>query len=106
MEISPNRLPFGTRAIHLNRSLSNVDKFNYLRSYLESTAADAIAGLSLTSANYAEGVDTLKKRFGNTRSIVDKHMDGLLRLPIVTSFRDAYVTSMMPLSPMSEASMP
>ena len=87
MEISPNRLPFGTRAIHLNRSLSNVDKFNYLRSYLESTAADAIAGLSLTSANYAEAVDTLKK-FGNARSIVDKHMDGLLRLPIVTSVRD------------------
>ena len=49
-------------AIHLNRSLSDVDKFNYLRSYLESTAAD---GLSLTSANYAEAVDILKKRFGN-----------------------------------------
>ena len=52
-------------AIHLNRSLSDVDKFNYLR---ESTAADAIAGLSLTSANYAKAVDTLKKRFGNNQS--------------------------------------
>ena len=65
--------------ISLVLPLTDVDKFNYLRSYLESTA---IAGLQLRSANYAEAVDTLKK------SIVNKHMDGQLRLPVVTSSRD------------------
>ena len=37
-----------------------VDTFNYLKSYLESTAA---AGLTLTLANYAEAIATLKKRY-------------------------------------------
>ena len=36
-------------AIHSNTSLSDVDKFNYLRSLLERTAKDAISGLSLTA---------------------------------------------------------
>ena len=44
--------------------LSSVEKFNYLSSLLENTAREAIAGLSLTEANYAEAVSTLKKRFG------------------------------------------
>ena len=75
-------------AIHNNPSLSDVDRFNYLKSYLESTAADSIAGLTLTSANYAEAISTLKKRFGNTQLIVNKHMDGLLSLPTVNSHHD------------------
>ena len=36
-------------AIHLNPELSDVDKFSYLRSLLDSTAYNAIAGLSLKS---------------------------------------------------------
>ena len=35
-------------------SLSPVDKFNYLTSVVESTAAEAIVGLTLTAANYEE----------------------------------------------------
>ena len=75
-------------AIHRNPSLSNVDKFNYLNSYLESTAAESVAGLTLTSANYEEAVSTLKRRFGNTQLIVDRHMDALLNLTSVTSHHD------------------
>lgn len=68
--------------------LSNVDKFNYLNTYLESTAAESIAGLTLISANYEEAIATLKKRFGNSQLIVDKHMDTLLNLRAVTSHHD------------------
>ena len=75
-------------SIHSNPSLSNVDKFNYLNSFLESTAAESIAGLTLTSANYEEAVATLKRRFGNTQLIVNKHMDALLNLPAVSSHHD------------------
>jgi hypothetical protein len=75
-------------SIHQNPGLSNVDKFNYLNSFLESTAAESIAGLTLTSANYDEAVATLKRRFGNTQMIVNKHMDALLTLPVVTSHHD------------------
>ena len=75
-------------SIHSNPSLSNVDKFNYLDSFLESTAAESIAGLTLTSANYEEAVATLKRRFGNTQLIVNKHMDALLNLSTVNSHHD------------------
>ena len=75
-------------SIHSNPSLSNVDKFNYLNSFLESTAAESVAGLTLTSANYEEAVATLKRRFGNTQLIINKHMDALLNLPAVSSHHD------------------
>lgn len=65
-----------------------MDKFSSLQSLLESSAADTIAGLTLTSANYQEAIDTLKRRFGNDQLIVGKHMGALLALPTVTSHQD------------------
>lgn len=81
-------------SIHRNPLLSNADKFNYLNSFLESTAAESIAGLTLTSATYDEAVATLKRRFGNTQLIVDKHMDALLNLHAVTSHHDLKTCTM------------
>ena len=52
-------------AIHKNKDLSDVDKFNYLRSLLERSAYDAIAGLTLSAVNYKEAIKILEKRFGN-----------------------------------------
>ena len=49
-------------AIHKNDDLTDIDKFNHLRSLLERTAHEAIAGLTLSSANYQE---ILRKQFGN-----------------------------------------
>ena len=72
-------------AVHNNRELTDIDKFNYLRSLLEKSAYDCIAGLSLTAANYAEAITVLKKRFGNKQQIITKHMDILLRAEAVTS---------------------
>ena len=57
-------------AIHSNSSLSSVDKFNYLNSLLESTAAEFIAGLTLTAKSYEEAIAILK-RFRNTQLIVN-----------------------------------
>ena len=54
-------------AVHLNGSLSDGDKFNYLRSFLEKTAYEAIVGLTLSSANYREAIDILKRRLGTGR---------------------------------------
>ena len=75
-------------AVHSNPSLTNIDKFNYLNSLLESAASDAISGLTLTSANYEEAIGVLKKRFGNKQLIVNRHMDLLLNLDTVTSQHD------------------
>ena len=76
---------FCTTAVHDNPALSDIAKFNYLRSLLESTALDAIAGLTLTATNYREAVSILEKRFGNKQQIVAKHMDALLNVEAVTS---------------------
>lgn len=72
-------------AIHNNTDLSDVDKFNYLRSLLERSAYDTIAGLTLSAANYQEAVEILKKRFGNKQMIIAKHMETLLNTEAVFS---------------------
>jgi len=72
-------------AIHSNTSLSDIDKFNYLKSLLERSAHRTIAGLTLTSANYHEAVAILKKRFGSRQQIISRHMELLLNLEAVTS---------------------
>ena len=58
-------------SVHNNPTLSGIDKFNYLNYLLESEAADAISGLTLTAANYEEAVTTLKRRFGNKQLICE-----------------------------------
>ena len=75
-------------SIHSNPTLSSVDKFNYLSSLLESSAAEAIAGLTLTAANYNEAIETLKKRFGNPQLIVNRHTEALLNIAAVSSNHD------------------
>ena len=59
-----------------------------MNSLLESSAAEAISGLKITSANYTEAVEVLKQRFGNRQQIINSHMDSLLQLPTVTSLHD------------------
>ena len=75
-------------AVHRSRDLSNIDKFDYLNSLLTGAAREAIAGLSLTSANYEEAIAILKKCFGNSQQIKAKHMDILMNIEPVTSSRD------------------
>ena len=72
-------------AIHKNRSLSNIEKFNYLRSMLQGPALDAIAGLTLTDANYNEAIQVLTSRFGNKQLIIDRYMEVLLSVEAVVS---------------------
>ena len=75
-------------AIHSNSDLSKVDKFNYLRSMVSSSALEAISGLNLTGANYDEAVEILQKRFGNKQLIINKHMEQLLNIDGVASQQD------------------
>lgn len=74
--------------IHDNPSLSDVDKFSYLRSYIEGKAADAIAGMVLIPRNYEQAVEKLQRRFGDTSDIVSRHMRSLLQMPPVKSHLD------------------
>ena len=51
-------------AIHKNEKLSDVDKFAYLRGHLEEPARSTVAGFTLTSSNYNDAIELLKRKFG------------------------------------------
>jgi hypothetical protein len=56
-------------------SLSDLDKFNYFRSRLTGDARSAIAGLSLSNANYVVAVKLLYNRFGDRKEVIDIQAD-------------------------------
>ena len=70
-------------SVHNNEGLSDIDKFSYLRGMLDEPAKSAIAGFSLTTANYQSAVEVLKARFGKKTAIQRAHMNELLgALPV------------------------
>ena len=72
-------------AVHKNASLTNVDKFNYLRTLLDGPALNSIIGLPLTELNYKEAIEILTDRFGNKQIIISSHMEALLKLQPVNA---------------------
>ena len=81
--------------VHENEGISRVDKFSYLKSLLEGTAARAIQGLTLSDANYNAAVAMLQERFGKPQQIITAHMEELLRVPGCTGDRPASLRSVL-----------
>ncbi|XP_028418713.1 uncharacterized protein LOC114544218 [Dendronephthya gigantea] len=75
-------------SIDNNDALSDVDKFAYLRGYLEGPAKSTIAGLALTGTNYNCAVELLKKRFEKKSIVQRAHVNELIQLPAVYKERD------------------
>ena len=75
-------------AIHNDDQLAKVDKFKYLRSYLEGPARNAIKGFSLTDVDYDEAVALLRKRFARPEVIRITHINELINLAPVYSERN------------------
>ena len=67
-------------AVHDDNDLAKVDKFKYLRSYLEEPAKSVVTGFALTDANYDEAVDLLFKRYAKPGFIKRAHINKLLFL--------------------------
>ena len=57
----------------------------YLKTQCEGPAYQAIAGLELSDANHQIAVDILKGRFGQRQTILNSHIDALLKLDPVKS---------------------
>ncbi|XP_045161786.2 uncharacterized protein LOC123526607 [Mercenaria mercenaria] len=68
-------------AVHSNQNLTDVQKFNYLRSQLEDEAARKIDGFALTNANYSNAVELLHEQYGQKHKIVHAYIQSLLHLP-------------------------
>ena len=75
-------------AVHQNSSISDVNKFNYLKSLIQGQAANTISGFSLTGENYKEAVRLLKERYGNKQVLISAHMEALLKLPAASSISE------------------
>lgn len=67
-------------AVDKNKSLTDVERFNYLKTKLFGEAKFAIAGLALSNENYKVAVDILLKRFGNLQEIIDVHYNELINM--------------------------
>ena len=74
-------------AVHEN-DISDVEKFNQLRSLVEGVAYATIAGLSLTEENYKTEIDLLQERFAQRQIIINSHMDAMLKLNSVSTMAD------------------
>ena len=53
-----------------NESISNIDRFNYLKKYLSGPALGYISGLTLSSTNYEEAVTILTERYGKNQVLI------------------------------------
>ena len=51
-------------AIHLHKSLTEVQKFNYLKTMLDDEEARTIGEFALTNANYGQAIALLTERYG------------------------------------------
>ncbi|XP_071177507.1 uncharacterized protein [Mytilus edulis] len=68
-------------AIHNNNTLTDVQRFNYLKSLLEGEASYTIAGFALTHTNYNKAIELIHERFGQKHKIIQSYMQALLDIP-------------------------
>ena len=67
-------------AVRGNEELSSIDKFSYLKYYLEDAAKKVISGLELTERNYRVAVEILKDRFAKPTLIKQAHIRDMMNL--------------------------
>ncbi|GFT70506.1 uncharacterized protein TNCV_3887941 [Trichonephila clavipes] len=76
-----------TNAIDVNESLSNVNKFIYLKSFLSCEASKIVSGFALTEDNNKFCLNLLKDRYGRQDHLISCYMNKLLEIePVKSSF--------------------
>lgn len=69
--------------IHSNNSLSNVEKFYYLKSCLKGEAAGIIHSIEVTDLNYETAFKLVCERYENKKFIIQSRVKNLFELPLV-----------------------
>lgn len=73
-----------TALIQNNNSLTDVERFMYLRDSLKGPAAQLISNIQPTGENYKIAFDLLCERFNNPKLIVSNHVKGIFELKPIT----------------------
>ena len=71
--------------IHARIDITNIEKFTYLKGFLNGSALQTIDGLPLVNDNYVNARDMLQKRYGNPQLIVSSRMNSLFKLPKIVN---------------------
>lgn len=74
-----------TTLVHNNKDLTEVEKFQYLKSCLTDEASRLIQSLEVTSKNYNTALDLIVSRFNNSRLIFQSHMQQICDLTNLSS---------------------
>ena len=74
--------------VDANNTLSNFEKFHYLRSLLKGEALLTIEGLPMTDMNYSTVFQQLKYQFERPEKIIDAHIKQLEHMPRVNNLLD------------------
>ncbi|KAJ8965330.1 hypothetical protein NQ314_004210 [Rhamnusium bicolor] len=67
--------------INLNQSLSEIQKYHYLRAALEGSAAQVVRSLEFSANNYSVAWDTLLNRYNNENVLVHNHVKAIFDIP-------------------------
>ncbi|KAJ0169355.1 hypothetical protein K1T71_015239 [Dendrolimus kikuchii] len=70
--------------IHNNTTISEINKFHYLRAALKGTAALSIKSLEFSSNNYHLAWQLLTERYDNERLLVNHHIQALFNFENIT----------------------
>uniref|UniRef100_A0A8D8UZ49 Endonuclease n=1 Tax=Cacopsylla melanoneura TaxID=428564 RepID=A0A8D8UZ49_9HEMI len=65
--------------IHRNSSLSDIQKFSYLKGYLSPTAASCIDHISFVPQNYPLAYKSVGDRYGNSRVLANAYLAQILK---------------------------
>ncbi|KAF2897664.1 hypothetical protein ILUMI_08511 [Ignelater luminosus] len=67
--------------VHNNPTLSNIQRFFYLKSCLKGKPLQVISSLEVTDGNYNIALDLLRERYENKRVIVNNHVKRIVEAP-------------------------
>lgn len=73
-----------TSLIHNNDEIDNINKFHYLRSSLEGSAAVVVQSVEFSANNYHIAWDLLCERFNNKRQLIQNHVSALFKLETIS----------------------
>ncbi|XP_045777844.1 uncharacterized protein LOC123875840 [Maniola jurtina] len=66
--------------IHNNDTIEDINKFHYLKSYLEDSASAVINSVTVSSINYSTAWSLLCDRYNNKRLLINEHIKGLFSI--------------------------